>query len=65
MLRLTVLPRNRTLKTLLRGAKFRLDLCACDRCFEKRPHLDAEDFAGWLLLLDICRYRSRMARGFP
>ena len=27
-LRLTVLPRNRTLKLLIRGAKFRLDLFA-------------------------------------
>src|SRR5882757_6771596 len=40
-------------------------LALAEKCNHKRLNLDAEDFAGWLHLLDICLYRCRTARGFP
>ena len=40
-------------------------LALAERCIHKRRYLDAEDFAGWLQLLDICPCRCPMAPGFP
>jgi len=51
LLRLTTPKRNLKLKLLFRAARFWLDLLRSrNDALYKRPHFDAEDIAGWLLL---------------